>query len=191
MKISSPPLRSVLAEKGRAALAELPTGDRLAAEGMLRAADASPKQNPNACDVTGKSGTLERSVDAREQLQKVSYALLGEVVGKNQGLSHGSPANLYTVKVNRSLRWPSDQIEPPTVHILRYDAAVTVDGHVLCSLMLNGEVAGTQPLLVNARPETLFYERGAGYASVPGDENEFDPVPWDQFVAQVTGGVAR
>lgn len=60
-----------LAARGRAVLAELPQGDRLALKGMLRPADERPAEDPAACDVTGKSGAFEGAVDARAKLRAV------------------------------------------------------------------------------------------------------------------------
>lgn len=116
-------------------------------------------------------------------------------------MAHGSPATLYTVAVDRLLRWPSDQPEPSTIHVLRYDAAVRVDWHVLCSepprsrarpgpgrdvLMLTDEVVRVQPILFNALVETLFFETPDGAASVPGEKG-LDPVAWDRFRAELLG----
>lgn len=191
-----------LSQRGETAIADLPQGDRLAAESMLRGAAMEPAEDPTACDVVAKSPSTAQPVDLQKALRKAKYALLGHVVSSEQGLAHGSPATLYEVSVDQILTWPSGASTPKTVYLLRYEGSVTVAGSVLCSqgerfpevprvgrgvLVLAENLILSEPTLIHALERDFFFETGGGYTSEPGDQHTLDRTPWEQFIAELVG----
>lgn len=193
-----------LTQRGIAAIRELPQGDRLAAEGMLRGAAGSTAQDPETCDVVGKSGAADLPADPASKLRKDKYAFLGRVLEREEGLSHGIPVAFYTVEVDRLLRWPASESKPDTVYILHNTAAVKVEGVVLCSeaargpvtpqigkeiIVITDSVVRLNPTFIHPLNEDLFFETSDGNASVPGSGGMLDLKPWellrDELLAEV------
>lgn len=192
-----------LALRGEAAIAELPQGDRLAAEGMLRSAAVLPAEDPEACDVVGKPSGLNEPVDAASKLQRDRYAFLGRITEAEQGLAHGTPATIFTIEVERLLKWPDQEPRSWAVYLLHHQGQVVVSGKRLCSegrrfpaapkigkeiLILTDSVVPTDPLLILAPNSDLFFETSEGKASVPGSSHLEDLLPWDRFRDHLLGG---